>query len=270
MNPAYLVILNCNNEDVIKPLCESLVKYNDYPAYLIFVDNGSYKDNSREYLKSICNNPYNHYIELPENVGTTKGWNVGIKYINERFPEAKYIALINSDMTVDKPYLKAMVDIFENQKNVGMVSNQLREPNNPNFIQNDGPNVKEPFHFRMGMLPDFKPYVQAKQVQWGHMGFTLFDNQVFKDIGLFDEQFFIYSSDFDIQIRLKMAGYNIWHCPESVAYHKTFHTCNQLKQDDKIKALCQEDGNKFHAKWSKDIMNKFKGYLNYWDRGNNK
>ena len=266
--PVGIVILNHNNEDVIKPLYESLIKYNDYPAYMVFVDNGSHKDNSREYLKSICNTPYNHYIELTNNLGTTKGWNIGIKHINEYFPVVKYIALINSDMTVDKPYLGAMINIFENNKNVGMVSNQLREPGNPNFIQNDGPSIKDPFHFRMGMIPEFKPYTQPKQVQWGHMGFTVFDNQVFKDIGLFDEQFFVYSSDFDIQIRLKMAGYNIWHCPHSIAYHRTFHTCKQITQDKAIKALCEEDGNKFNTKWSKDILSKFKGYLNHWDRGN--
>ena len=77
MKDVFFIILNLNNEDVIKPLYESLVKHNDYPRNLIFIDNGSHQDNSREYLKSICEHKtYNHYIQLPHNVGTTRAWNM--------------------------------------------------------------------------------------------------------------------------------------------------------------------------------------------------
>jgi len=265
LEPVYCIILNHNNEEVIKPLYESIIKSDDYPAYLIFIDNGSYLDKSREFLKGICTGtPYNTYIQLPYNIGTTKAWNIGIRHCMDR--GAKYICLINSDITVRENWLASMVRVFKEKDNVGMVSNQLRDPANLDFVQNDGPAVKNPFHYRMGFLSEkkFKPYQEPKQVQWGHMGCTLFDTKVFREIGLFDENFFVYSSDFDIQIRLKMAGFDIWHCPESIAYHKTFTTCNQIKKNPEIAKLMDQDSNIFHAKWSKEIIYQFRQYLNYW------
>ena len=128
-----------------------------------------------------------------------------------------------------------MMKIFEKSMDtdsrVGMVSNVLKDYNNKVFVQNDGGDINNPFHYRMGWpYKDFEPHEKNTPIYWGHLGCTIFDMRVFREIGLFDENFFIYSSDFDIQIRLKMAGFYIWHCPDSTAYHKTFHTCNEIKK----------------------------------------
>lgn len=268
MKDVFFVILNLNNLDVIKPLYESLIKHDDYPKNLVFIDNGSHQDLSREYLRGICeNNIYNHYIELPDNVGASRGFNIGIEYIRKNFPNAGYIGFINSDITVEDGWLKPMINVFEaNINNPGMASNQLRDPGSKMFIQNDGPNLERNLHYRMGIEgKTIFPYRENTQVEYGHMGCTLFKKEVFDRIGLFDENMFVYSSDFDIQVRLKLAGYSIWHCPRSIAYHKTFHTCNQIKSDPEIQERCENDGLYFFNKYTPDILDNFKNHLNYWD-----
>ena len=268
MKDVFFIILNLNNNDVIKPLYESLIKHDDYPKSLVFIDNGSHQDNSRAYLRSICeNNIYNHYIQLPHNVGTTRAWNIGIKYIRENCKDAGYIGFINSDMFVEANWLKPMMDIFElNINNPGMVSNQLRDQAFFPSIQHDGPDFKKPFEFRMGIEgSQIIPYRKSLQVEYGHLGCAVFKKEVFDTVGLFDENMFVYGSDFDIQIRLKMAGYSIWHCPESIARHRTFHTCREVKRDPVIKKICDEDGDYFFSKWGLETLDRFENYLNYWD-----
>ncbi len=255
-SPVCLIILNHNNEDVIKDLYKSLIENNDYPAYLIFIDNGSVEDKSLQFLYSICrDNPYNFLIKLPINYGTTRGWNVGLRFLRKSNP--RYVGFINSDMTVGKKWLSSMIEVLENNPNAGAVSNQLRDPRKRSFIQNDGPDIKNPFHYVM-RWDRRRLNPRAFPCEWIHMGCTIFKYEVFKEIGLFDENFFIYSSDFDIQIRTKLAGYELWHCRDSIAYHRTFWTCEKLRKNDDYERLMRLDGKKFNEKWGDSVLEWFR------------
>jgi len=261
MRTVYLVILNCNNMNVLPALCESLdvfLKNNTYPIEVRFIDQGS-TDGSYEYLENYCE----HCIDcinanvkrLKINIGPTKAWNLAIKDICSNYKY--YLCLINSDMKVGVDFLAPMIDIMEKVPDCGMVSNTLRDYENIDFVQNAGPNLDDPWHYKMGWHyyrgKDMRPHV----AEWGHMGCTLFKSEVFWDIGKFDENFFIYSCDFDFQIRMKLAGWKIWFCPKSYAQHKTFITCNELKKNSIIAEICKKDGDYLHWKWGRNVLDWF-------------
>lgn len=266
MRTVYLIILNCNNIDVLPALCGSLkesLKDTSLQVEIKFVDQGS-TDGSLEYLnnfkKTLSNkNVRVHIKSLSKNVGTTKAWNIALRSIYDIAPY--YVCLINSDMRVGKDFLLPMIKIMEDNPKCGMVSNTLRDYTDITFIQNYGPNLHEPWHYIMlregGMMYLPAEMKQSRKVEWGHMGCTLFKSEVFDNIGLFDENMFIYSSDFDIQFRLKLAGYEVWFCPESYAQHKTFVTCTELKKNPIIEEICKKDGEYLHWKWGNKVIEWF-------------
>ena len=258
----YLVILNCNNNGVLPALCKSLIESDIDSFYhrIVFVDQGS-TDGSLEYLKDFCDRfqETTRLVELNKNIGTTKAWNLALQQILYGIEIPKYICLINSDMKVSENFLAPMIKVMEDNPKCGMVSNTLRDYNDINYMQNGGPDINNPWHYRMGFVNQkhFAMNLAPEKAEWGHMGCTLFRSELFKKIGLFDENMFIYSSDFDIQFRLKLAGYEIWFCPKSYAQHKTFVTCNEVKKNPVIEEICKKDGDYLKWKWGEKVIEWF-------------
>lgn len=271
--PVYFIILNYDNMDVIKPLYESMKKYNDYPRHIIFIDNGSTQDGSKEYLKNLHLNDKTNttFLEVPYNLGITKPLNMGIRYVKKNYPNAKYLGFMGSDMIVTEGWLSPMIDVFNAKKKVGMVSNQLRDPHNTEFIQNDGAlKYTDHYEYRMG-FPNVNLvcYKEPVQVLYCQTTCCVMAMEVLDEIGLFDENFYIYSEDIDIQIRAKLAGYTLWHTPLSYAYHHTFHTCKRIREGSvAIAEKMRQDGVYFNNKWGKTIFEQFNNYLNPWDNNN--
>lgn len=63
---------------------------------------------------------------------------------------------------------------------------------------------------RVEKLPK-KDALESGLVFGGTGGATLYKTEVFKKIGLFDEDFFAYSEDVDIDWRMQLAGYKVWY-----------------------------------------------------------
>lgn len=70
-----------------------------------------------------------------------------------------------------------------------------------------------------GWLADAARHEPAREV----FGFTgaaaLLRTSALRDVGLFDETFFMYYEDTDLSWRLRLAGYRIEHCPGAVVHH---------------------------------------------------
>ncbi len=62
----------------------------------------------------------------------------------------------------------------------------------------------------------------------GTGGATLYKTEVFKKIGLFDEDFFAYSEDVDIDWRMQLAGYKVWYEKSAVVLHKHSATSSKI------------------------------------------
>jgi GT2 family glycosyltransferase len=215
----YIIILNWNGyKDTIECI-ESLqrIKYENYK--IVIVDNESTNE-SVKILKSKY--PKIRLFENKENLGFSGGVNIGIKWALKN--KADYILLLNNDTFVDKNFLSNLVDTVEGKNMVGIVSPKIYYSDKPNMI------------FSMGGFKNYAglyPFIdhEIKKIDTGQYNkleerdcvigcCMLIEKNIFKNIGLFDDDYFLYVEDMDFSIRVKNAGYKIFVCQKSKIWHK--------------------------------------------------
>src|SRR6266705_2584097 len=93
----FVIVLNYNGSEAL-PACLTSIFQSDYQNFeIIVVDNNS-SDGSFEQAKN--NFSRSIFIKNSDNVGFSKGNNIGIRYALERF--ADYIFILNNDTIIEK------------------------------------------------------------------------------------------------------------------------------------------------------------------------
>jgi len=218
MNSVAIVVLNWNGITDTLACLDSLLQQTHKDFHIVVVDNGS-RDNSKELLDKYQrgNKDKVDIIYNPKNFGFAGGVNTGIEWaLNEDF---EYVALFNNDATADKDWLKSLVSAASDKK-VG-ISTGLLLHEDGKTIDSTGDWVSKwgmAFPRNRGDAADKAP--EAGEVFSATGGASLYKTALFKDIGLFDEDFFAYYEDSDISFRAQLAGWKVVYTPKAVAYHK--------------------------------------------------
>lgn len=193
-------------------------------------------------------------IENKENVGFAKANNQGAN-----LAKGKYILFLNSDTVVRDNVLGRMVKWMDKRDDVGVATCALI--NKDGTIQGSGgyfptlfkvfswmffiedlpflDRVIKPFHpvhsssFFYKGLGQFK---KARNQDWVTGAFLLTKADVFKKVGGFDEDYFMYTEEVDLCFRIKKLGKNIWYLPEwqiihlgGASSHKEFPILSEFK-----------------------------------------
>ncbi|OGI15601.1 MAG: hypothetical protein A2Z52_01230 [Candidatus Moranbacteria bacterium RBG_19FT_COMBO_42_6] len=207
----FVVILNYNGKDVLKKCLLSVFK-NDYPNFEIaLVDNNS-TDGSLEMAKADFSKA--NFIKNEENLGFSAGNNVGIRFALERM--ADYVLLLNNDVEVEKYFLGRLIDVGEKNPKTGILSPLIFNGNTKQIWFSGGTiswlRMKS-FHKRSAETLDFykSPYLTGCAM--------LVKKEVFKKIGLLDEDYFLYWEDADFSLRAGKAGFEKIVVTSSWVYH---------------------------------------------------
>ena len=210
-----ILILNWNNFPDTKVCLDSLdlVSYKNYKV--ILVDNGS-SDDSAELLRAQY--PDVTFLELDSNKGFAGGNNVGIKYILEQnFP---YILLLNNDTEViNGDFLKTLLQIIQKDESIGAIG--------PKVFQTDGkveqtilpyPTIMNTIWNTMGLNKRDQDKKQAVDSVTGCC--VLIRSQVIEDIGLLDENYFMYAEETEWFHRMGRSGWKVLYSPVESIIHK--------------------------------------------------
>jgi GT2 family glycosyltransferase len=211
-----IVILNYNQIQVTREFldsCRSLT----YPSYeIILVDNNSNDDPSaliREHY------PHVHLIRTKKNLGFTGGNNVGIAAA-----KGDYVFVVNNDTEVTPNLLEKLLEPFEKDKTIGVVSPKIKYYSNPSLIQYAGYTAINPFTGRNkaigGKEEDRGQHDTPAYTNYAHGAAMLVKREVIEKTGAFADEFFIYYEELDWSERIRRAGYSIYYQPEAVIYHK--------------------------------------------------
>lgn len=217
-----VVIPNWNGADMLKNCLQALQKQT-LKAEIIVVDNGS-DDGSLEMVKKHF--PDVRLIRKSKNLGFAGGVNAGIRQalgVNRH-----YIALLNNDTGVDPSWLEELLREMDKDKSCGIVASKVIQKES-GLIDNTGE------HYSVWGIPFPRSRDRSatasnpgSHVFGSSGGSTLYRAKMLEDIGLFDEDFFAYYEDADMNWRAQLAGWKARYAEKAIVYHEIGGTSGRV------------------------------------------
>lgn len=206
-----VIILNFNGKRYLEKCLSSLESQTYRDFEVIVVDNAS-SDGSVDYLKAGF--PLVRIVENKKNLGFAGGTNSGI-----RRAEGEYILTLNNDTQVDRRFLECLAEPMQSDKSVGVCASKMLLPDGR--INSAGICLsRSGAAWDRGMFEqDHGQYDCQQEVFGACAGAALYRKEMLDEIGLFDEDFFLYMEDVDLAFRAKLAGWKCVYVPEAVVYH---------------------------------------------------
>lgn len=208
-----VIIANWNGIQYLEK-CLSSVRNQTHPAIeTIVVDNGSC-DGSIEFIEN--NFPEIRIIKNRKNLGFTGANNIGIKASN-----GAYIATLNNDTVAEPDWIKNLIQSAIKRKNAGMFASKILSYGKVNLIESVGMSIYPDGLARCrGYLKENKErYNQEEEVLLPSACAALYRKEPLMAAGLFDEDYFAYSEDTDLGLRIRMLGFSCVYVPDARVYH---------------------------------------------------
>ncbi len=227
MNKLTISIVNYNAGEFLIKCLESIERVKDEADITVFMVDNASTDDSIEKLKSRKLNLRINYILNKENLGFGKAHNQVLTQIKDGF-----ILILNPDVEVKKGDLKAVLEYLEKNEDVGAVTPEIILTNGEVDLTAHRGFPTPWASFKYFVLKDDSLYHLSKlnlkevhEVDAITGAFFLTRAAVLKEVGFFDEDYFMYAEDIDLCFRIKMAGYKIIYLPNiKVLHHKGVST----------------------------------------------
>ena len=216
-NNTCLVTVTFNSADFIDGFINSFVDL-DESIHLFIFDNSS-TDNTLEKIKK-----WDHpriIVEVSEtNLGVAAGNNAGINFAHRNLFE--YICLINNDTEFPKNIIEYLK---KHLVNADIVTPKIVYYDNCEIIWAAGGK----YSFLKGgstiHIGDRKSFLDKRYNQYYYVKYTptccvMMRSELFKDLGNFDEAYFVYFDDTDFMIRATRHKKTVLYCPEVTIKHK--------------------------------------------------
>jgi GT2 family glycosyltransferase len=179
---------------------------------IILVDNGS-SDGSLEMVRESFAEV--QIIPLAKNLGFSVGNNIALKGVS-----TEYVALLNNDAMPQTHWLANLVDALENHPTAGFAASKMLFYHKPDQIDRAGDAYTTAGTALLrGRGKTSAAYNNKKYVFGACAGAALYRTEMLRDIGFFDEDFFLLYEDVDLSFRAQLMGYKCIYVPEAVVYH---------------------------------------------------
>jgi len=224
-----IIILNYNTKDLTTDCLNSILSQykNELEKSrfeIILVDNAS-TDGSVEAFKKL-NIENLELIESRENLGFSKGCNMGASSAS-----GDYLLFLNSDTEIkDQGFIK-MVEHFEKNTDVGILGGALKnEDGTSQSSAGKFYNLSNLFLMmlgfeRLGFLRESPKTIE--EVDWVSGACLMIKRKVFKIIGGFEKELFMYGEDWELCFRANQNGFKTYFYPEIMLFHKERGSSNR-------------------------------------------
>jgi GT2 family glycosyltransferase len=223
-----IVIVNYNSGDYLKNCLESISKNNGFKdkINITVYDNGS-TDNSLVFARKFF--PEVQYMGNHTNLGFAQAVNNVIKST-----KSEYILILNPDVVIFPMTINLMLKFMTENHNCGVLGGEILNPSGfqqptcrrfPNYF-----NVSfgrrslarrifpENFFSHQYLCLDLD-YEKPQKVDFVEGSLMMIRRKALEQVGLFDEDFFLYLEDADICYRINKSGWDTWWLPEAYAIH---------------------------------------------------
>ena len=212
-----IVILTYNQLEDTKICVESLFKHTtDVSFEIIFVDNGSTKDDTKLYLEALKKEYKNvKTIYNEENLGFACANNQGIE-----ISEGEYVVLLNNDVILTDGWLSRMLNVAESDSNIGLVAPCTNHASGRQVVtfagtEEDDDEIQK--FSKTTLLNNAGRWISVNRI----IGFCmLIKREVLFRVGVLDEMFGPGGyEDYDYCMRVKHEGYDIVIAMDTFIFH---------------------------------------------------
>lgn len=245
-----ICIVSFNTADLTKKLLESIFKeesgFNKENMEVVVLDNGS-EDNCKEVIKAFL--PKIKYLQNETNLGFSKGYNKTIS-----FSKGEYVLLLNSDIEVLSEGLSQMIEWADQFRGNAVLGGRLFFPN---MDAQDSvyslPTItgafKEYFLGQRGSYFMYRPQSSKPvKVEGLVMACFMIPEKIINNVGLLDEDTFIFFEDIEYCRRLKRYNVPIYFIPQAKFIHHHGGATKKIGVE-KASALLQKGAAHYHGKF---------------------
>ena len=216
-----------NKLEFLKQMMESIERNTKWPYELIIVDNAS-SDGTQEYVANCKLDINGQYLRNKENKAFAIANNQGAKLAKGRF-----LLFLNNDTIVTKGWLTNMMNVFNEEKAVGIIGAKLIFPGT-GLIQHAGlfklsNGMPDHLYFKKSMN---YPLANERKAVFGVTGACfLISKTLYEEIGGFDENYINGFEDVDLCNKIRQKGMNIYYEPKALVYHYESRTEGRYAND---------------------------------------
>jgi GT2 family glycosyltransferase len=214
----YIVVLTWNGWDDTDQCLRSLAPYVSDETRVLVVDNGS-GDGTPGRVRRMF--PGIEVIENGRNLGFPGGNNVGIRHALDR--GADYVILLNNDTVVDREFARELLAVAERDPGVGMATSKIYYHDRPDVLWFAGGELStwtgRCTHAGYGQ-PDRGQFEGVEDIGRPCGCSLLVTRRFLEDVGLMDEDLFLYGEEIDWVFRARRHGYRCVLAPRSKVWHK--------------------------------------------------
>ena len=232
MEKIGVVTITYNSAKILQQFLDCVWSQTHSNLILYVIDNYS-NDDTLQILEKV-NDSRMVIIKNKTNLGVAKANNQGIeKSISDG---CNQVLLINNDVEFEPDLIKKLLDV-QQKHNCSLVVPKMMYFDMPNnlwyagawFLKTKG---YMPLHRGMNEL-DEGQYDRTIQVEYGPTCCLLIKSEVFQDVGLMNEKYFVYFDDTDFSYRVRKDGrHKMFYFPNVKFYHKVGSLTNSFNVED--------------------------------------
>ena len=214
-----IVIVNYNVRHYLTACLDSVARaLDDIEGEVFVVDNNSSDDSVETIIRDY---PWVHLINNKENLGFSKANNIAI-----RQSKGEYVLLLNPDTIVGKDTLRGVVEFLDNNPKAGAAG--VRMHNGDGTLAPESRRaIPTPWIAGLKMLGFTKRYYMS-HLSWDEPGlievvsgaFFMVRRAALDEVGLLDEDFFMYGEDIDLSFRILKGDWQNWYLPYDIVHYK--------------------------------------------------
>jgi len=228
------VIVNWNTRELLIRCLESIFADEPEGGLEVFVVDNASSDGSSAMVRKQF--PRVNLIENVENIGFARGNNQAFRHCN-----GLYWMMLNPDTVVKPGTFQTMIRYLEEHPEVGAIGPRVLNPDGSlQFSCSPAPTLARET-LRLLHVPGIRPDGYYAMHSWDQAlprsvdillgACILVRRSAIDQVGMLDEDYFIYSEEVDLCIRLKKAGWQVHWVPGAQITHYGGQSTQQVAQE---------------------------------------
>jgi GT2 family glycosyltransferase len=214
-----VVIVSYNVRDYLENCLQSVSRALEGIEGEVFVVDNHSDDDSVEAVRRQY--PWVRLIENQENMGFSRANNIAI-----REARGEYVLLLNPDTIVEEATLREVLRFMEEHPKAGGAGVMMHNadgslaPESRRALPTPWVSCLKMLGFTKRYYMSHLPWDQPSRIEVISGAFCFLRKKALDEVGLLDEDFFMYGEDIDLSYRLMKGGWENWYLPYPITHFK--------------------------------------------------